>query len=488
MTPQYGGVLHILAPSGQDNIGFPQQGAPPFNPFIPAPAIEGLLIRDNSGGPVPWLCESWDLDRDNLTLTLHLRKGVKFHDGTDFNAEAAKWNIDTLIASGQPELPHVASIEVLDDYTIRVNMSAWDILMVNYFILKAGNMVSPTAVQSNGADWAIGNPVGTGPFKFDSYQKDVKLKFTRNDDYWIEGKPYLDSVEWDYISDLMTRVAAFEAGEGQVITGLSAYQANELAQTGKYDVVTSPSQIFVLYPDSVHEDSPWSKLEVRQAACYAINNQAICDAFGYGYYQPTSQLAYPGYSAYDPTIQGYPFNPDKAKQLLAAAGYPNGFETTINYVSGALDDIYTAVQGYWEAVGIHATLNVIDSAKQIDIAAHGWQNGTEGFLPPFEPVGYPAAKNFTFTFSQGSIFAVSVIRPDDVEELINQALSAPTVEDMDKITQQINKLLVDKYCVSIPIFVLPNIAAKVTWLHDDRIDDTWQEQWNPQDAWLESGH
>jgi peptide/nickel transport system substrate-binding protein len=488
LARQTGGVLHILAGTGQDNVGYPPKGSPPFNPFIPAPCVEGLMIRDNSGNPSPWLCKSWELDRAALTLTMHLQPGVKFHDGSNFTASVAKWNMEKLIASGQGELPNVASINVIDDTTLQIKMSTWDILMTNYFVLKAGNMVSQVSVEQNGEDWAVSHPVSTGPFEFVSLSKDVNLVFKKYANYWRTGQPYLDGIQWDYVADIMTRVASFKAGEAQVVTGLTAVQADDLAKSGNYNVVTSPSQIFSLYPDSKNADSPWYNVLVRQAAAYAINRQAICDAFGYGFYQATDQFGYPGYSMYSTDVKGYPYNPEKARQLLKDAGYPNGIETSIWYASGGDDSIFQAVQGYWNAVGINTKLEVVDFSKVLDISSHGWHNGIQTFLPPFVPIGYPAAKDLTFSFSQSSIFAVSMMIPDDVEAMRLQALSADTVAQMDTICKEINRLLIDQYCVLIPIYVSPNIAAKVKWLHDDRIDDTWQEQWNPQDAWLEKGH
>ncbi len=483
--PQYGGTLKILAGTGQTNIGNPAIGSPPFNPFIPSPGLESLMNRADDGSPVPFLLEGWDLDRDAMTLTMHLKEGIRFHDGTPFNAEAVIWCAQALIDSKQGELPNVASMEALDEYTVVVHMSTWDILMVNYFVLKAGNMYSPTAVQTNGAEWAMSNPVATGPFKFVSYETDVSLKYTRNDDYWQEGKPYLDGIEWIYVADTMTRVASFEAGEAQIVTGLTAVQADELKKTGDYVVTKAPTQIFSLYMDSVNPDSPWYKLEVRQAAAHAINNQAICDAFGYGFYEPANQIGYPGYPAYNPDVVGYDYDPDLARQMLADAGYSEGFDTTIWFTSGGDNSVFEAIQGYWEKVGIRTTLEIVDFPRLLEISTKGWFNGIQTFLAPFVPLGYPPAKNITFTFSPTSIFSVSVMRPDEVEELRIQALGADTEEESNEICKEINRLLVDKYCVLIPIFVSPSIAAKVPWVHDDRIFDTWQEQWFPADAWLE---
>jgi len=447
-----------------------------------------MFIRDQQGGPVPWLAKSYDLDKASLSLTIYLKENIFFSDGTQFDADAAKWNMIALIASGQGELPDVASVDVVSKFTVRVNMSKWDILMPQYFVLKAGNMVSPTNVQKNGGDYAIKHPVATGPFVLADFQTDVLLKYTRNPNYWLPGKPYLEAVQWDMIADTMTRVAAFKNGEGQIVIGISPSQADELRQTGLYDITTSPSQIFSLYPDSVNAESPWYDVRVRQAASYAIDRQAICDAFGYGFYTPTDQIGFPGYAAYDPTIPGYPYDQARARELLEAAGLGDGFDTTAWYQSTGDDSIWTAIQGMWAEVGIRLTLQPVDFGKVLSTSTGGWFNGLQTFLPPFTPIGYPALKNFTFTFSKASIFSKSVIRPDDVEALEQQALGAATVAEMDAINQQINRLLTMDYCVCIPIYVLPNIAAKVKWVHDDNIYTYWQEQWNPQDTWLESGH
>jgi ABC-type transport system substrate-binding protein len=485
MAPVYGGTLKILGQTSPDNIGNHTIGIPSFNPFVPFPAIEPLMWADEHGNPIPWMLEGWEIDKDNLTFTMYLKQGIRFHDGTPLNAEAVIWNAQTLMDNQPVELLNVASFEALDEYTVRINMSQWDVLMEANFMLKPGNMISPTAVQENGAEWALTNPVCTGPFKFVSLEKDVSLKYTRNDDYWQEGKPYLDAIEWIFVSDVMTRVASFKAGEAHVVTGLTAVQANDLAQTGDYIITTAPTQIFSLYPDSVNEDSPWYKVEVRKAAAYAINREELCEAFGYGFYEPTDQIGYPGYPAYNTDIEGYPYNPDLARQMLEDAGYPDGFDTTIWYVSGGDDSIYLAVQGYWEEVGINATLEVVQQNKLVEISSTGWENGLVPFLPPFVAVGYPVAKNLTFHLSQTSPFTVSVWHPDEIEELLDESNAADTYADSNEICKEINRLIIDEYCTLFPLFVSPSIVAKVKYLHDDQIMEIWQDKWNPAGAWLE---
>jgi peptide/nickel transport system substrate-binding protein len=381
---------------------------------------------------------------------------------------------------------NVSTIDVIDDHTLRINMSSWDGLMVNYFSLKAAQMYSPTAVQTYGEDWAVTHPVGTGPFKFADYEQDVFLKFERFDDYWQEGKPYLDSIEWVYIADPTTAKASFLAGEAHLIAGLTAVDANDLKETGDYEVrFNSPSTCFCLQTDSKNADSPWSDLKVRQAMSHAIDNEAICDALGYGFYQATNQIGYPGYTMYNPDIVGYPYDPEKAKALLAEAGYPDGFETTIYHSTGAFDNIFLAVQQYLNDVGIRAEIELVEMGRAFEISTGGWHNGIQTTIPPYFAVGYPPAKMCTFYFATNSVFSVSRMLPDEIEELTLKALNRATAEERWKDTQEINRLIIDKYCLVHPMFIDPNICALVPELHDDRIFDPWKEVWRPADAWLE---
>lgn len=485
VTPQYGGALKILAPPTFLNIGYPPRPVPGFNPFQVAETVETVLQCDENGKPVPWLATGWKITDDKKSLILNLRPGIKYHDGTDFNAAAVKWCVETLAKEQQAELSTMASTEIIDDYTLKVNFKTWDNLMVDYFMTKPGNMISPTAVQKNGADWAVVNPVGTGPFKFTGYQQDVYVRaLEKNGNYWQKGKPYLDSIEFLLVKDPMTRKASFLAGQGQLIVGLSPVDADELKKTGKYKVMTSPFTVFALQGDSANPDSPFYNVKVRQAVSYAIDNQAICNAFGYGFWKPTNQIGYPENPMFNPDIKGYPFNPTKAKELLKEAGYPNGFKMTIYYTSGGFDNVYLTVQRYLADVGIEAKLEVVEAARGQELSSKGWKDGIMTNVP-YMAIGYPPTKMISFYFSPRSPFGKSVLRPEEVETVYQEAISAPSPEEMIKKTKEINRLLIDKYCVNTPIFVQPNIGAKVLTLHDERIYDPWTEMWRPADAWLE---
>jgi peptide/nickel transport system substrate-binding protein len=216
-----------------------------------------------------------------ISITLHLFKGVKFHDGTDFNAQAVKWNLDKSMAPGSTNIGSTTawkSIEVIDDYTVRINLKSRQNTLVRTFADGISFSVSPTAFQKNGADWMNYNMVGTGPFIQKDFQRDVSLTFTRNPNYWERGKPYLDGVQILYVTDTMTQEALFKSGGADILQCANDFMASRM-QTAGFKVIAQPSTGSTLVPDSMNADSPWSKLKVRQAAEFAIDKESIVKAF-----------------------------------------------------------------------------------------------------------------------------------------------------------------------------------------------------------------
>jgi peptide/nickel transport system substrate-binding protein len=480
---QYGGDLKMLLAPTFLNLGYPQIPVPAFNPFQICGCIENLMRCDDQGNPSPFLCESWKIV-DDKTLTLNLRKGVKFHDGNDFDANSVKWCLDTIQKLQPAELDTMQSVEVVDTYTLKITFRVHDNLMADYFMFKPGNMISPAGVQKNGQDWAIINPIGTGPFKFTGFQRDVYIRLgQKNTDYWQKGKPYVNSYENILVADVMTRKNAFLSGTAQIIDGITPRDADELQKKG-YQIISAPFLIFFIAGDSANPDSPFANLKVRQAVSYAIDNKGIADTFGYGFWKTTNQLSYPGHSMYNPDIKGYPYDVAKAKALLTEAGFPNGFQMTLSYTSGGMNDVYTLIQSYLGKVGINVKLEIVDVGRSQDLSTKGWKNGIIN-ASPYMAFGYPGIKTLNFYFSPRAVGGKSIIRPDEVEKLYQEASTAPTRDAMIAKTKEINRLLIDTYCVGTPIFIQPAMGAKIPSLKDDRIYNPLQDTWTPANAWLE---
>ena len=216
--PRYGGTLRICDQAEGTGIGFPPKYREVnYSTRQVAPAIERLLRHDKNNMLVPWLAEGFKEDAAAKVLTFTLRKGIKFHDGTDFNAEAVKWNLDQhRLARGQGA-EKFKSIDVIDDYTVRINLAEWDNTVTDNLCHNTGLIISPAAYRLNGEEWCQNHPVGTGPFQFVDWKKGVRIAYEKFNGYWQKGKPYLDRVEWSAVEDGLVRQLSLRTKEVDMI-------------------------------------------------------------------------------------------------------------------------------------------------------------------------------------------------------------------------------------------------------------------------------
>jgi peptide/nickel transport system substrate-binding protein len=482
-TPQTGGILKVIATPGILNMGVPGQpfAAGDMNPA--RCAVECLLDLDSSGNIIPWLATGWQFSSDLKTLTLTLRKGVKFHDGTDFNAQAVKYCLD-LAKTMRPDLKIVTSIDVVDDYTAKLNLSAYQPNLLIGLTGNSGKMYSPTALQTKG-DANKTLPVSTGPFKAVSYQRDVSLKFEKFNDYWQKGKPYLDGIEFNFIADAVTRLVSFKAGEAQVLATLDAKDAADLQATGKYVINKTPQNVAGIAGDSAHSGSPTSDIRVRQAIAYAIDNNAIAKYMGYGIYQATNQYSAPGHYSYNTSVVGYPYNPQKAKELLASAGYPQGFSIKFTCQQTAAD-VTTAEQGYLEAVGIKTTIDIADAGRWAQIESKGW---SDSLIPYGISHSYGVDKGYSMegTMSNRSQFypSSSIYIPPEYDAKLVAANLEIDQQKRSAMIQDLMKVITDQYCIAAPVYVNFGLAAvKSPEVHNLDMNILAAHIWHPADAWL----
>lgn len=292
---------------------------------------EGLLGFDKNMKVVPALATSYTASKDAKTFTFKLRKGVKFQDGTPFNAEAVKFNFDRISDPKSTLKRHslyaiIKKTTVVDPYTVKFTLSQPFGAMINTFAHPAGMIVSPTAVKKYGKDF-MKHPVGTGPYKFKSWGQDGVLKVVKNTNYWKKGQPKLDSITFKPVPEDGARVAMLKTGEADMINPMPAVQAKALNGKNGLSVVSAPS-IGVRYMSMNTLKKPFNNVKVRQALNYAIDKKAF-DGIVY------SGFANPATSSMGPKVQfyskqpAYTYNVAKAKQLLKEAGYANGFKATI---------------------------------------------------------------------------------------------------------------------------------------------------------------
>ena len=210
---KYGGTwVEALSVSPSRPIGYPPEAAPD-SWSVASCCLEGLISVRMDGSVVPVLATSWTTSADGLSITFNLRKGVKFHDGSDFNADVCKWNMDLNLAAKQMGTTGWKSIDKIDDYTIRVNFNSAGNTNLTGVAGGPSYQISKAYFDKNGIEATRWHPVGTGAFMFESYERDAKVVFKRNPSYWDTGKPYLDSVVMTIIQDSTVRKLAFQKGD-----------------------------------------------------------------------------------------------------------------------------------------------------------------------------------------------------------------------------------------------------------------------------------
>jgi peptide/nickel transport system substrate-binding protein len=478
---KYGGTLRILdmrLPTGA--LGWPAKTQGQDTYFLQA-CVEALFRADINLKSIPLLATGYKVADDRSSITLTLRKDVKFHDGTDFNADACKYNLDAVMAAKVPGTTGWSSVEVIDANTVKINIKEWENLIIGNLGGRAGMMVSPTAIKTNGEEWAMTNAVGTGPFKLTKFERDTMLEFSRFDNYWQKGKPYLDKIQYICIPDSVTQITTFKVGDAEMVQPWSGQVLSELKQVPNSVFVYSDSGAFILYPDDANADSPFSKKEVRQALEYAIDKEALMKVSGFGIFLPAYQAPVPLAIGFIKDIPKRTYNPAKAKELLTAAGYPNGFECTLTITIPAPDikDAQVAIQTFLAAVGIKCNLEYADPAKYADYMAKGWHN-TLIYSPAY------AAGNFlgsVQTYYTVPGYYVSLKGPANLKELYTAAITAPDVDRnlIDKVTRS----MYDDDSL-IPISYMGTGQVYQNYVHDLGFGTEFANQmaWTPENAWM----
>ncbi|MGD0780286.1 MAG: ABC transporter substrate-binding protein [Dehalococcoidales bacterium] len=460
ITVQKGGILTIISPYAPTTWGYPVKAGAGFAPiFASLPVFEGFIDADIHGNLLPRLALSWEVAANKSAITFKLRQGVKFHDGTPFNAQAAKWNLDLFLARGTGSPADWKSVDVVDDYTVRINLKNFKNTQLSNMTY---GMISPTAVEKNGTDWASTNPVGTGPFKFKKFVANTSLEYERFDDYW-GNKANVDGIKMIYIVDATTAGLAFKGGDGLVWEGGDPKTAVDLVKAG-YQELTRRGPIMNLVPDSANPDSPFAKKEVREAVEYAINKQAIVDALGFGTSEVVYQPNVPEQFGYVPDLVGRKYDPAKAKQLLAAAGYSNGFTTTIITSTALEKDSLVAIQSDLAAVGIIANIDVQDAAKWAQTRVTGWHNGLFFLTHGATDYNYCAFLERYFTPNSGYM-AKSMALPDGWVDLITKMMLTSDPAQMADLAKQAVRIEVDND-LEIPLWVEAAVYIADKSVHD----------------------
>lgn len=354
--------------------------------YISTQIFDTLVSLAPDGSFVPRLAESWELT--NESLTMKLRPDVTFHDGTPFNAEAVKYVFDWYVQDGnnvifKSEISDIDNVEVVDEFTVKFNLKQPSVIILSALSNNAGMIISPASIEKYGEDLSR-NPVGTGPFMFKEAVEGDHITLVRNPNYYLMGEdgqplPYLDEVVISVITEDAVKVTNMQSGDVDITDYINTTtNLDVLKRNSSLEVIrTTAGDHFCIYPN--HSNEALGKVAVRQAISYALNREALSQVLtqGYGNVAPfpvsAGQWFYDDYSPYD-------YNPEKARQLLAEAGYADGLSLKLQNIAREPDNtIVQAVQAQLKEVGINVEIESLERNAWVEIYKAGSTLGELGF-------------------------------------------------------------------------------------------------------------
>lgn len=324
----------------------------PFN-FV----YNKLLNRDKNMKLVPELAESWRLINE-LTWEVKLRKGVKFHNGEDFNADAVKFTLDRVRVPGATQISSgfttIEEVRTPDPYTVLIVTKRPDPLLAARLAQWGAQILPPKYFKEVGVEGLARKAIGTGPYRFVEWRKDDMLVFEANQSYWGE-KPKFSKVVFRPIRDELARLSALITGEVDIAVNIPVDFSDKVKSGGSTFLAfteANATDVFLL-----GHDAPLKDARVRLALNLAIDRQKLSDTLLRGYAKPISQGAAPTDFGYNPAIPPYPYDPVRARKLIAEAGYPNGFSIDVQSSTGYIVGdklVVEAVVEMLKKVGINA--------------------------------------------------------------------------------------------------------------------------------------
>jgi len=427
-----------------------------------AKIYDGLMRYDyESTDVVPNLAESVDVNDDATVFTFNLHQGVTFHDGQPFTANDVKYSFERLLdpATASPltwvledagisgieafvngEADGISGIEVVDDNTVRITLDAPYAMFLHHLAMPATSIVPEhVASQLGKGEDLSNNPVGTGPFKLGDRLRDSHLDLVANDDYFA-GRPNIDGVHYRIITDPLIAWEEFNAGNLDVAGIPSALFLDVVNDPQYADVIQTTDELAVYYFALNQRVEQLQDVRVRRAIAMAIDRQAIID----GPYNGTDALANapipPGLAGYDPSIEAIPYDPEGARELLAEAGYPDGFDMEIWSTRAETTIAVTElIQFFLSEVGINATINQVDFGVLIENAIAG--RAPAFYLSWF--ADYADAYNFLHPLYVASGAQRYGYTNERVAELLEQAKTMASLEDRVPLYEEAQRLIVE---------------------------------------------
>ncbi len=455
-----GGILRIGGPANPSSMDPATGGAGSDHVYL-FPVFDTLITWDyDTLEAKPGLAKSWDYPAPE-TLVLNLREGVTFHDGEPFDAEAVRFNFERNRTEPRSnikaDLASVDNVEVTGDYQVTVHLKQPDTSLPLVLSDRAGMMVSPKAAKELG-ERHDREPVGAGPMKLVTWNDGSKLVYERYEGYWRDDRPLVDGIEMKVITDSSTRLRSVMSGQTDLAYQLEGRQLPLIQRGGRLEGYTGPTvYCFQLYLN--HSRGPMKELKVRQALNYAIDREALVKATMSGAGEPAYMNLPSSHWAYDEEVANlYSYDPDKARALLAEAGYPDGVELDMRGYSdqgsvqrqevilSMLADV--GIKGRFRTGTIaEASAAYFGEKKEGDLLSSAWTGRPDPTL------------SYTLMYSEDSYFnAGRVAPPEGLMEALVASRSTNDIEERKKALSTVQRIVMENALV-VPLAFRQDIMA-----------------------------
>ena len=408
------------------------------------PFYETILYKDKEGNYKGQLVESFESDVETMTYTFHMKdEPIYFHDGSLLTSEVLAWNINQYKEVGYfaSSFNKIDYAEAVDESTFVIHMSEWDMLIPNC-LARMCHIVSMEYVETNGWDSLAETECGTGPFMLKAWNRGENLQCEKFTQYY-GGEPRLDEVHYIIYASPDVAIMALENGELDVVdfSKISYSYLPTLAENEDiviYDAASGGHAITLGF-ECVNKDDPLYDVNVRKAICHAIDNDAIGEALTEGYfYSGSTQWSVNEYVYCSDKVTGFEYDIELAKEMLAEAGYPDGFSTTL-IVQAAYEDAAVFVQAMLQQVGIECEVQSLDRAN-FDKYISGWGSGML-----IHSVGVSNGQEYQITNSARSDVttgygSASFKHTDELDELCDQAMTS-ALEDSYAPIQRVAEIM-----------------------------------------------
>lgn len=459
-NPTRGGILRVSAPFNPSSLDPVTSGAGSDHMILYSLYDTLVDFEPATLQPIPGLATEWAFDSPTR-LVMRLREGVKFHDGTDFDAEAVKANLDRALndprSTAKGDLTSVDNVEVVEPHVVAINLKSPDSALPLILADRPGMMASPTAFNDESRNFDR-TPVGTGPFVFKSWNDGDSVEMVRYDDYWDEEIPHLDGIIFRIITDLNTGLRSVIAGETDFVYRLNPQQKLVADRMGDKVVVRTSPTVANYHIVFNYGKPPLDDVRVRQAINYAVDREAFNQAAMLGLGQVAQTLLPPDYWPHDDAHDGfYAYDPEKAKALLAEAGHENGL--TLQYYSNSDQSSQQRAEIIMEQlrkVGINC---VLTTGSNSDMFQRFMVRG-EGDAIMVNWTGRPdPIQGFLFVYGeQGANNPGKVPPPMELSEAIADAQAAVSQEDRKPAFSRIERAALE-HALSCEVAFVPAIEV-----------------------------